>query len=314
MKSRWWNAFVLAKVYAGIFEKPASAFRQKPGPLGANAAVLCDDMLTMKEAPKRIDIADCKGHGFFEGSSIRKCHDTYYFVYSSEKNHELCYATSHFPDRNFTYGGTLVSNGDIGVKGRKEKDRLNATGTTHGGIERINGQWYVFYHRLTHGSDYSRQACAEKLTLLHDGGFAQAEMTSCGLNNGDLAGIGEYPATACCHLTNGHMPHTANRMFNDIPMVSHQDGERYVSGVSVGTEIVYRYFDLRNTKIVTIIARGTGSAKVFAENQQLGRFFFSGQAWQKQTLTVSGLGEHQTLRMKVEQGTLDILCFDLKSS
>lgn len=87
----------------------------------------------------------------------------YYFIYSSQKNHELCYAVSKEPDRNFEYGGTIVSTGDVGFDGRKEKDRLNVTGTTHGSIEFINGRWYVFYHRLTHASDYSRQACAEPI-------------------------------------------------------------------------------------------------------------------------------------------------------
>ena len=51
------------------------------------------------------------------------------------------------------------------LNGRKDKDRLNVTGTTHGGIEQIGGQWYVFYHRLTHGTDYSRQGCAEKIYM-----------------------------------------------------------------------------------------------------------------------------------------------------
>lgn len=160
------NAFLLSRIYARVFGRPAEAFLESPGPLGANTAVLRDDMLTMVEPPRRIaDTPDFKGHAFFEGCSIRKDGATYYFVYSSQKNHELCYATSQFPDRGFRFRGTLVSNGDVGLQGRKERDRRNATGTTHGGMECINGQWYVFYHRLTHGSDYSRQMCAEKLTL-----------------------------------------------------------------------------------------------------------------------------------------------------
>ncbi len=41
-----------------------------------------------------------------------------------------------------------------------EKGRVNHTATNHGSVENINGKWYVFYHRPTHESDYSRQACA----------------------------------------------------------------------------------------------------------------------------------------------------------
>lgn len=40
-------------------------------------------------------------------------HYTYYFIYSSIKNHELCYCTSRYPDRDFVWRGTIVSNGSI---------------------------------------------------------------------------------------------------------------------------------------------------------------------------------------------------------
>lgn len=112
--------------------------------------------------PYRTKGTSFEEHPFFEGSSMRKVGSTYYFVYSSWLNHELCYATSHYPDREFTFGGTIISNGDIGLNGRRADDRLNMTGTTHGSIEQINGQWYVFYHRLTHKSDYSHQYYGEE--------------------------------------------------------------------------------------------------------------------------------------------------------
>lgn len=57
-------------------------------------------------------------YGFFEASSIRKVGEKYYFVYSSHKSHELCYAVSDKPDIDFVYCGTLISNGDIGQNGR----------------------------------------------------------------------------------------------------------------------------------------------------------------------------------------------------
>lgn len=111
--------------------------------------VLDDDMMTVRSCTPHILPVPSKangflGHAFFEGASIRKIGDTYYFLYSSERNHELCYATSKYPDRGFVFGGTVVSNGDVGFLGRKQKDRLNHTGTTHGGIEKIGGKWYVF--------------------------------------------------------------------------------------------------------------------------------------------------------------------------
>ena len=313
MQVKPWNAFVLARVYAGVFGKPADAFFQKPGPLGANVAELEDDMLTLKAPPKRIcDTADFKGHAFFEGASIRKAGNTYYFVYSSEKNHELCYATSKFPDRDFRFGGTLVSNGDIGFAGRKERDRLNATGTTHGGIECVNGQWYVFYHRLTHGSDYSRQGCAEPIRMAAGGGIAQAEMSSCGLNGGNLAGVGEYPATICCNLTNGRMPHIANQRRKKLPMVTHEGQTRYVGGLTAGARAVYKSFDLRKTAGILITARGSGTLSVYLGGILAGELKYSDRDWTEKTLSVSGGTAHCALTLKAEKGALDVLSFSFE--
>ena len=70
----------------------------------------------------------------------------------------------------------------------------NYLGNTHGGMLQIEDQWYIFYHRQTNRSSYARQACAEKLERRNDGGFQQAEITSCGLNQGALKGIGSYEA------------------------------------------------------------------------------------------------------------------------
>ena len=128
------------------------------------------------------------GHAFFEASSIRKINGTYYFVYSSIQSHELCYAVSDRPDEGYRYGGTLVDIGDIFLNGRTADNPLNCLGNTHGGIECANGQWYVFYHRQTNRTNFSRQACAEKIYFDEDGRIAQAEVTSCGLNKGPLRG------------------------------------------------------------------------------------------------------------------------------
>lgn len=312
MEVKPWNALVLTKVYAGVFGKPAKAFLQKPGPLGANAAVLCDDMLTLKEPPQRIaDTADFKGHAFFEGSSIRKIGQTYYFVYSSQKNHELCYATSRYPDRDFRFGGTLVSNGDVGLDGRKESKRTNATGTTHGSIEQIGGQWYVFYHRLTHGSDYSRQMCAEPLQLAPDGSFRQAEMTSCGLNQGDLPGNGLYPAAICCSLSSGKMPHIANRMRTDIPRITHDGEEWLITNAAKGTEILYKYFDFQANTQLSLTARKNGSVQIFLQDLPLGTLDFCADRWTTQTLPIPQNQRRAALRFSVTAGSLDILEFEI---
>ena len=242
---------------------PSGDPKDKDSINGAVMAVLEDDMLTVKEAPHHIIPYKVKGtsfeaHPFFEGSSMRKVGDTYYFIYSSWQNHELCYATSKYPDRDFVFRGTVVSNGDVGYNGRTEKEKTNMTGTTHGSIIGINGQWYVFYHRLTHKSDYSRQACAEKISIDKDGSIKQVEVTSCGLNSGPLEAKSgrRYPAVIACNLTNGHMPHGSNSVYQiEFPNVTNIGEDRFIAEIEDGTLIGYKYFNFENVNTVSVTAR-----------------------------------------------------------
>jgi beta-xylosidase len=96
------------------------------------------EMVTVKVGPKLIIPRKGKSkdtgfeeHEFFEASSMRKYQGIYYFVYSSDKNHELCYATSNKPVGPFAYGGVIVSNADIGYQGRLEKNALTYHGNNH---------------------------------------------------------------------------------------------------------------------------------------------------------------------------------------
>lgn len=265
-----------APVFEKIYGKSKDEILSEPSVWGANTLTLCDDMLTVKNdavriIPEKTRGTDFEGHGFFEGSSIRKINGTYYFIYSSQLNHELCYATSKYPDRDFKYGGTIVSAGDIGINGRKEKDSLNTVGTTHGSIECINGRWYVFYHRLTHGSDYSRQACAEAIEIKADGSIEQAEISSCGLNIKPLIAKGKYPSVIACHITNGKMPRVSNKKYKKpIPMVTHKNGERYIANIDGKTTIVYKWFDFENdngTLELDIDSNADCEIQVFANNE-----------------------------------------------
>ena len=216
------------------------------GIMGAYTVELCDDMLTVKHKPYRILPRHAKGtsfegHAFFEASSMRKIGKKYYFVYSSFNCHELCYATSDYPDRDFTYQGVIVSNGDVGINGREDKDKLMRTGNNHGGIENINGEWYVFYHRHTTKTELSRQGCAEKIEILPSGEIPQVEITSCGLNGGPLLCKGEYPSVICCNLTNGKMPR-GQCVHMTLPHIICKNDERFISEIGNGTLIGYKYF------------------------------------------------------------------------
>lgn len=226
------------------------------GVMGANHVELSEDMLTICTEPRHIMPSRVKGtsfakHPFFEASSIRKIGSTYYFIYSSVKGHELCYATSPYPDRDFLYGGTIVSGGDVGYQGRKEKDRLNTTGTNHGSIECIGGKWFVFYHRNTNKTAYSRQPCAEPITILPDGHIPQVEITSQGFETALQMGR-TYPAAICCNLYSGKMPAQGNGVIHKhIPYITVKDGRTVVVATN-GTTIAYKYFDLQHAQTVKL--------------------------------------------------------------
>ncbi len=223
------------------------------------------DMVTMKYTPKELipgghhtDGTGFEGHGFFEASSIRKINGKYYFVYSSHKSNELCYAISDKPDEGFTYGGTIVSNGDIGLDGRIYP--VYTLGNNHGGIVQIEDDFYIFYHRQTAGTEYSRQGCAEKIEIAEDGSIKQVEITSCGLNGGPLAASGTYPAAICCHLT---CPLTMSSInYQNNPVMTQQTRvvedhhQQYITDIMDGTIVGYKYFDFKDVSEIMIEVRG----------------------------------------------------------
>jgi arabinoxylan arabinofuranohydrolase len=255
------------RVQAKMFNKTTAAIKaHRDSVQGAITVRLDDDMLTVRSEPKRIIPTRTKGtsfegHAFWEGSSIRKIDQTYYFVYSSFNSHELCYATSSHPDRDFVHRGIIVSNGDVGFEGRTARDRINQTGTNHGGIEKIGTQWYVFYHRNTHGSIYRRQACAEPIRIESDGAIPQVPVSSSGLNNAPLPAEGAYPAVMCCILTNGKMPHGKVRS-KRLPRITHDAADRFVGNVRSGTTVGFRSFAFTGRTRIALTARGTGSGRI----------------------------------------------------
>lgn len=248
---------------------------------GSQVMKLEKDMLTLKEEPKKLmsDIMDCnedgfKGHEFFEASSIRKINGRYYFVYSSVQSHELCYAVSDRPDEGYRFGGTLVDIGDVFLDGRIEQQAVNCLGNTHGGIEKAGDQWYVFYHRQTNRTNYSRQGCAEKIYFDENGNIRQAEVTSCGLNRGPLKGNGFYPARICCHLTGANgaafshptcMKMDYPYLTQDIPDTDPTDELRerdltepvqYIKNMRDGSTAGYKYFNFEDVDHVNVRIRG----------------------------------------------------------
>ncbi len=246
------------------------------------------DMKTVKEAPKYLipsrrseSGTSFEGHGFFEASSIRKLKGVYYFIYSSYLSHELCYATSKYPDRGFVYGGTIVSNGDIGLPGINSPQKaVYYTGNNHGSIVSIGDQWYVFYHRQTNGDSFSRQGCAEKIQIHPDGKIPQVEITSFGLNRGPLSGKGTYTAGIACSLTSKEgacfygFDGTETRKKHPYITQSGKDREeqpdQYIANMQDGAAAGFKYFDFHNTSKVSVTVRGTGEGILCVTDERQG--------------------------------------------
>lgn len=313
----------VSPIFEKIYGKSKAEITSEPGIWGANTVTLCDDMQTVKTAAVRIIPEKTKGtsfesHAFFEGSSIRKINGKYYFIYSSQKNHELCYAVSRKPDADFEYGGTIVSTGDVGLGGRREKDRLNATGTTHGGIECINGRWYVFYHRLTHASDYSRQACAESIKINADGSIDQVEISSSGLSAKPLPAKGVYPSVIACSITNGRMPHISNSRYGGkIPMITDRGGERFIANIDRRTTVSYKWFGFESNEgdiILDVDSRARGKISVFADGVKIAQAAVTPSVRRKASLSykVSEKTE-QALSIKFSgKGSFDLYSIEFK--
>ncbi|MDD4453636.1 MAG: family 43 glycosylhydrolase, partial [Proteiniphilum sp.] len=115
-----------------------------------------------------------KEHFFHEGNYMVKRNGIYYMVYAdmSRKGMPTCigYATSKSPMGPYKYGGVIIDNDGC------DPNNWN----NHGSIVEFKGQWYVFYHRTTHGVVNARKACIEPIYFNEDGSINEVEMTSQG--------------------------------------------------------------------------------------------------------------------------------------
>ncbi|MBO5377561.1 MAG: family 43 glycosylhydrolase [Ruminiclostridium sp.] len=177
-------------------------------------------------------------HRFFEACSPRKVGDTYYMIYSPQIGSRLDYATSNSPTGPFEYRGTIIDNG-VDFPG----------GNDHGSICCINGQWYIFYHRMSNGSIMSRRGCVEKIEILPDGTIPQVEMTSLGFEDY----LNPYKITmadTACVLLNGGM------------ITEIDEFERIITKITDGTVMGWKYFefgqDTGSEAVVKLKVRGCG--------------------------------------------------------
>ena len=115
---------------------------------------------------------------FFEASSIRQVGNKYVMVFSGysgpdyglgSTNSALRYAFGDSPLGPWRSGGVLVDS--RGVVSNEDGTKLittNAAHNTHGSLQEINGQWYVFYHRPPRGFGNARQSMVAPVKITWD--------------------------------------------------------------------------------------------------------------------------------------------------
>jgi arabinoxylan arabinofuranohydrolase len=115
---------------------------------------------------------------FFEASSIRKVGNKFVSIYSGysgpeygvgSSNSTLRYVVGDSPLGPWKSGGVLVdSRAPVLNKTGSAIQTTNAGHNTHGSIQEINGQWYVFYHRPPRGFGFARQAMVAPIAVSWD--------------------------------------------------------------------------------------------------------------------------------------------------
>lgn len=208
---------------------------------GSYMCELKDNMYEAVPGSYKLDIIPtAEPHRFFEACSPRKINGTYYLIYSPQRGSCLDYATSDSPTGPFTYRGTIIDNG-IDFPG----------GNDHGSVCCVNGQWYIFYHRMTNGTIMSRRGCVERIEILSDGTIPQVEMTSLGFEE-SLNPYDFTQADTACVLKGGCYI-TETSVF-----------ERPIVNVTDGCVMGWKYFDFgedfaSKTMQIRLKLRGTGS-------------------------------------------------------
>lgn len=115
---------------------------------------------------------------FFEASSIRQVGNKYVMIFSGysgpdyglgSTNSALRYCYADSPLGPWRSGGVAVdSRGVVLNQDGSALATSNSAHNTHGSIQQINGQWYIFYHRPPRGFGYARQAMVAPVSIEWD--------------------------------------------------------------------------------------------------------------------------------------------------
>lgn len=112
-------------------------------------------------------------HGFCEGASIRKIRGRYCLLYADlSRGRATClsYAWSDRPLGPYRREGVVLDNGGADL----------LSWNNHGSLAEFGGRWYLFYHRSSRGSRFSRRVCVEPVDIQEDGAIPEVGMSTQG--------------------------------------------------------------------------------------------------------------------------------------
>ncbi|MDR1498455.1 MAG: family 43 glycosylhydrolase [Puniceicoccales bacterium] len=194
---------------------------------------------------------------FYEGPSLRKRGDTYYFVYAentgkiTRKNRRplrLSYATSKNIFGPYVYRGIILTIEDI-----------VGDGNIQGSIEQHNGEWFVFYHRTTNALYNRRALCVQKIQFDKNGLIKQEVPTSSGV-------AGALPSSATLYVGTAVIFKNIKRgefgQFGGVTPLNNGSakiGFRYVSLTGHEKKLTLNGTNLKNLK----------NLQVFADDKQI---------------------------------------------
>lgn len=223
---------------------------------------------------------DLGSFNFFEAASIRKIGNKYVWVYSgysgpdyglSSTNSALRYAYGDSPLGPWKSGGVLVdSRGPVPAQDGSTLQTGYSGHNTHGSLEFMNDQWYVFYHRAPRGFGNARQPMVAPVTIkwdekpVEEGGkvvirgydpyaddniwsakdskgmeYTGAEVTSEGFHIYGLDPYQYYSAGYACYLSNTRSQQDSWDIWdNNMP----------ITNVENGNIIGYKYFGFGGLK------------------------------------------------------------------
>jgi arabinoxylan arabinofuranohydrolase len=100
----------------------------------------------------------------------------------------------------------------------------------YGSLVEFKGQWYVFYHRSSHGVMMMRRTCIEPIHFNADGSISEVEMTSQGAA-GSLDAFSRIEVERACLL------------YGNVRLQAFASDNEMLTGIVKGDKAVYKYIN-----------------------------------------------------------------------